>query len=240
MLGRLILLIIFAVIVLSVLKLIKKTPQSQQKALYWKIGLGTLGIALVLLAVTGRIHWIGAMIGALLPLLRQALPALIRFFPLLQPLFNRKTQAAGPSPNCSEVQTALLKMTLNHDTQQLSGEVISGPMAGQQLDSLDLAQLQSLLDYCHQKDEESSKILLTYLTHRFGSDWQQPDQPGNSAELTEQSALDILGLKAGASKEDIIRAHRRIMQKVHPDRGGSDFLAAQTNAAKDFLLGKLS
>ena len=54
--------------------------------------------------------------------------------------------------------------------------------------------------------------------------------------MSESQALDILGLKEDAIKEDIIQAHRRMMQKVHPDRGGSTYLATKINAAKVLLI----
>jgi hypothetical protein len=239
-LGRLILLIAFAFAALTILQLLKKTPQSQRKSLYWKIALSLLGVVLVLLAVTGRIHWIGAMIGALIPFLRQMAPTLIRYFPFIQQYLRKRAQPPPSASNCSQVQTQFLSMTLNHDNNQLSGEVSSGPMTGQNLDSLELEQLQSLLDYC-QPDKDSVQLLLSYLNHRFGSDWQQQGSPaGDVSELNEQAALEILGLQAGASKQEIIQAHRRLIQKVHPDRGGSDYLAAQINAAKDLLIGKLA
>lgn len=239
MLGRLILLIAFAIAVVTILQLIKKTPKTKLKSLYWKIGLSSLGIALILLAVTGRIHWVGAMIGAMIPLVRRYLPVLIRYFPLLQHYLRTNTQSAPSADNCSEVRTSVLNMTLNHDTNQLSGEVISGPLSGNNLDQLELSQLESLLKYC-QPDKDSVKLLLTYLNHRFGNDWQHNNQSVSDEELNEKSALEILGLSPGASKQEIIQAHRRIMQKVHPDRGGSDYLAAQINAAKDLLISKLS
>ena len=54
--------------------------------------------------------------------------------------------------------------------------------------------------------------------------------------MTREEAYKILDLPVGASQQDIIDAHRRLIQKIHPDRGGSDFLAAQINQAKDTLL----
>jgi small-conductance mechanosensitive channel len=66
---------------------------------------------------------------------------------------------------------------------------------------------------------------------------QQPPPPPRSGAMTKKDALDILGLKPGATREEILSAHKRMIQKVHPDRGGSDTLAAQINKAKDVLLG---
>jgi hypothetical protein len=59
----------------------------------------------------------------------------------------------------------------------------------------------------------------------------------NPGKMTRAEARDILGVKPDATREEIIMAHKRMMQKVHPDRGGSDYLAAQLNQAKDTLLG---
>ena len=67
---------------------------------------------------------------------------------------------------------------------------------------------------------------------------QQGSQSANGKNsMSAEQAREVLGLKPDCSKEDIILAHRRMMQKVHPDRGGSDFLASQINTAKDVLLG---
>ncbi|MBL4783745.1 MAG: hypothetical protein JKX92_16040 [Porticoccaceae bacterium] len=67
----------------------------------------------------------------------------------------------------------------------------------------------------------------------------QSSPPPPATLMTEKEALDILGLQMKASKEDIISAHKRLIQKVHPDKGGSKHLATQLNSAKDFLLKKL-
>ena len=239
--ARLILLIAFILALVTIIQLFKNTPKNQLKSLYWKVGLGTAAIVLILLAATGRIHWIGAMIGALIPFVRRSIPLLIRFFPLIQQYIRTRPQPAPSSNNCSEVKTRILNMVLDHDTEQLSGEVISGPFSGRNLDNLELHDLQTLLEYCHQQEKDSARLLMTYLNHRFGNSWQQSSTPPQrDGNLTVEAAYAVLGLQPGASKEQIVQAHRKMMQKVHPDRGGSDYLAAQINEAKDLLISKLS
>jgi DnaJ-class molecular chaperone len=114
------------------------------------------------------------------------------------------------------------------------------------LAELSEAEFIQLLQYCRQVDEDSARLLESYLDRRFGDSWREDDaaEPGErhsqneqrDGALSEVEALDILGLKDGASREDIVEAHRRMMQKMHPDRGGSDYLAALINQAKDVLL----
>ena len=102
--------------------------------------------------------------------------------------------------------------------------------------------------YCRGQDEDSARLLETYLDRRFGDSWRADDEAASESDpsggsgntsgpLTESEALDILGLEPGASREEIIKAHRRMMQKLHPDHGGSNYLAARINEAKECLLG---
>ena len=83
-------------------------------------------------------------------------------------------------------------------------------------------------------------ILNHFRKQATNSDHQQNQHSQQSPSQTAMSpkqACEILGIDPDASKEEITMAHKRMMQKVHPDRGGSDYLAAQINQAKDTLLG---
>lgn len=136
-------------------------------------------------------------------------------------------------------------MQLDHDSGVMYGSVTEGPFAGQNLGDLSEAQFIDLLQYCREQDTDSARLLEAYLDKRFGDSWRQDDPTGQrdapsagNSSLSIQEAYEILGLKTGASREEIIEAHRRLMQKNHPDRGGSDYLAAKINQAKDLLLTK--
>jgi DnaJ domain len=152
----------------------------------------------------------------------------------------------GGGQQSSEVTTDTLSMQLDHATGELEGEVLRGRFAGRSLDSLGLAELLELLADCQREDPRSIALLETYLDRRQ-PDWrghvgggeqaQEPDQQAaSSGTMDEATACSILGLSPGASADDIKAAHRRLMTKLHPDHGGSGYLAAQLNQAKDFLL----
>jgi hypothetical protein len=153
--------------------------------------------------------------------------------------------SAGGGQQSSEVTTDTLSMQLDHATGELEGEVLRGRFVGRSLDSLGLAELLELLADCQREDPRSIALLETYLDRRH-ADWrgrvgdeqaQGPDQePASSGTMDEATACSILGLSPGASADDVKAAHRRLMTKLHPDHGGSGYLAAQLNQAKDFLL----
>jgi hypothetical protein len=147
----------------------------------------------------------------------------------------------------SEVNTDSLRMQLDHATGELEGEVLRGPFAGRSLDSLGLRELLDLLADFHREDPRSVALLETYLDRRQ-PDWrahvagEQTHGAHQAAAangvMDEATACSILGLSPGASADDIKSAHRRLMTKLHPDHGGSSYLAAQLNQAKDFLLSR--
>lgn len=239
--------LILAIAIFAFIWWFLRTPP-EQVAKYLRRGAIAAAIAVfILLAVTGRLHWIFAIVGAIVAFVLRIvrlIPALP--LPLLQRLFSgwfSGRSNRNPSPGqSSSVETKYLRMLLNHDTGEMDGEVIAGRYAGRQLSELDLNALLILVNECRD-DQQSVNVLQAYLD-RMHPDWQEQAEQGSGqasantkGPMTEQDALDILGLEPGASREDIIAAHRRLMQKVHPDRGGSDYLAAEINAAKDLLLG---
>jgi hypothetical protein len=190
------------------------------------IGLGAVGVLAIL---TGR----GGLGGLLLT--------------FAVALFGRARQTSGgvtrQSGKTSVVRTALMEMELDHDTGEMDGIMLEGPhkdVPFSMMDPQTLMELYQSLD----TDAESAALFETYLD-RIVPAWRddahtradngQGTAPSSGA-MTQKEAYDILGLEPGAEPELIRKAHRRLMQRVHPDLGGSGFLAARINAAKDLLL----
>jgi DnaJ-domain-containing protein 1 len=148
-------------------------------------------------------------------------------------------QSAG---RVSRVRTEHLEMELEHDTGRISGSVLKGAFAGRALESLSPMETARLWQECRFADLPSAQILEAYLDRAHPS-WRDDmgrfgaDGGAEGGRMTRRQALEVLGLREGASEEDIRRAHRELMMKMHPDRGGSTFLAAKINEAKDVLLG---
>lgn len=236
---RLILLLAIGLIVYIVYHRISAMAPQQRRAAWIKVGIIGLVAVVALATVTGRMHWLGAAITGVLVAASRLLPTLIRLFPMLQ-WIQRQTGAQSSGANQqSQVETALLRMVLDHASGDISGEILDGDFQGQQLDDLDQQQLQDVLAWCQQRDVDSARLLESYLQRRFGDSWdgQRTPPPAHSGDMARKEALAILGLDDAAEKADIIAAHRQLMQKLHPDRGGNDYLAAKLNQAKDVLLG---
>ncbi len=222
---------------------VRSQPPKQQRNASLKLGMLVVVLVLIYLAVTGKMHWLGALIVAVLPFLKRLFPLLLRLIPFGSLLKNRGNPGHRSGGNSSEVSTAMLSMVLDHDSGAMQGAVTAGQLQGRQLSSLSEQEFMQLLGECRQQDNESARLLEAYLDKRFGDSWRQ-DDPGNgthqaqspSGPMSKEEACQILGLHSSPSEQEIIDAHRRLMQKVHPDRGGSDYLAAKINQAKDQLL----
>ncbi|MEW6121162.1 MAG: DnaJ domain-containing protein [Pseudomonadota bacterium] len=187
------------------------------------------------LLVTGRFMAAVALGGAGLALLGRSGGKLSG----LSGLFQRKA-----APKLSRVRSAWFEMELDHRSGALSGTVLAGPHAGARLDDLPL---DAILALRPSLDAQSLALVEAYLDRRAPA-WRENaegdaggrrggDVAGRSA-MTEQEAYEVLGLEQGAGEAEVRRAHRALMKKLHPDHGGSDYLAARVNQAKDVILSK--
>lgn len=194
--------------------------------------LSGLGVLLLGLTVTGKLNWLLAAGAALLPLIPRGARFLMGVWPSINPYVQRYQQNHQPN-----MQTPFLHLKIDMLSGQLQGEVLEGEFAGQSLQSLSLEQLLKLLEWFKQKDGESAALLVAYLDRQHaGWGGSSAEPPFAESQLSLQQAREILGVMEGAGKKEIIKAHKRLMQKVHPDRGGTDYLAQQINKARDTLL----
>jgi hypothetical protein len=192
-------------------------------------GLLSLGFA-VFLGLRGEI-------GVALPLGAFGL-GLLGWLPFGPAGFSTRTQKSGGQT--SRVRSAMLQMELDHDSGAMRGRFTAGPHQGADLDSLAVPVLASLLNGV---DEESRALLLAYLDRRDPT-WREHAQGDTASrrgfaatgKMTDEEAYQILGVQPGAAAAEITRAHRSLMKKLHPDQGGSTYLAARVNEAKDTLL----
>ncbi len=232
-----------------------KTPPEKVAHLLRQIGIAAIVILLIFMAATGRLNWLFALlvtvVGGLLAAARNLMPLLLRFAPTLYQFYQRHRFTKPPpeasvSGQTSTVQSHFLRMTLDHDSGDMDGEVLAGQFVGCRLSELEQEQLSQLFGEYLSCDDESAALLETYLNRKYGDDWRSEEQTSQhksdhttqNSRLTRKEAYEILGLKAGATHKQIVDAHRRLIQKLHPDRGGSTYLAAKINQAKDLLLKK--
>ena len=228
--------VIFGLVVLALLlwalhAFTKVKPQTAAVVLKTGGGLGALAVA-GLLGARGRLD-------IAIPLGLTGL-GLLGWLPWSIPgLGARMRKSAG---QVSRVRSAFVEMELEHDTGTMRGRILAGRHEGAALDALDVATLAGFLPDI---DEESRSLLMAYLDRREPL-WRENAQADATAgssrrgwstgKMTEEEAYQILGVQPGASAKDIGLAHRSLMKKLHPDQGGSTYLAARVNEAKDVLL----
>jgi hypothetical protein len=241
--ARIILIIAALVMTLLLYRWVKHQPANKR----WQYMMIIVGVILLALVATGRLHWVYALAGALIPALQRIL-SLVAYLPMLQKVANTFGGNKPRSGQTSQVETEYLQMELDHDSGKLSGIIKSGLLSGRKLDDLTLDELLQLRQFYQQNDEDSRLLLENYLDRAHGTHWRsgQDSSPNSNdstsphSDLTQQEAYAILGLEPGADKKAIITAHKRLMQKLHPDRGGSSYLAVKINQAKDLLINQHS
>ena len=202
----------------------KKMPADRKRAFLMKMAVFGLAGILLLGVLTGRMHWFGAVIAALLPMFKFGFHTLMR----IVPLWMHRTGGTA------SFKTDHLDVIIAVQSGQLSGSVIKGPCAGKSIAELSENDIKELENYYRERDKKSYYLIRFARKGQTFGGGQQASPPFASPGRDE--ALQILGLSGDPSREEIIAAHRRLINKLHPDRGGSDFLAARVNQARDILL----
>lgn len=220
----------FLALVLGLGYLAKADPKKLAKGFQYIGGSALLGLALFLVAR-------GLMI--------YAIPVGVLGYALLQgrtPFPGTGRRSAGQQ---SRVRTDYIEMRLDHDTGAMEGMVLQGKFANRMLVDLSLDELLLLMGECSKVDAQAAQLLEAWLD-REHPDWRETageeyaESTGSGVgggPMSYEEAYEILGLETGASDIAIRRAHRHLMKKLHPDQGGSTYLAAKINQAKDLLLG---
>lgn len=140
----------------------------------------------------------------------------------------------------SRVETRVLRLVLDHASGTVGGDIVAGPYAGRRLETLTSDEVMRLYRYCQVEDEESARLIEAYLD-KLDPGWREGANAAAGASgagpMSRAEALAVLGLREGATAEDVRAAHRRLMQGHHPDKGGNAETAARLNRARDLLLG---
>ncbi len=213
---------------------VQADPKQLAQVVRW-VALGLGVVLLVFVFVSGRWNWLPGVAVA-------ALPWISRFRALSAIARNMR----GPTPGqTSQVETEFLRMSLDHDTNEMDGEVLVGTFRGRFLSSMSGDELIELWRECR-SDEQSRAVMESYLDRVHGADWRDAaaagdtgGQPsGRGAPMSKEEACEILGVAPTATEDEVEQAYRRLMLKMHPDQGGSDYLAAKINQAKEVLLAR--
>ena len=218
-----------AVLLWMAQKYLKADPRKLAATLKLSGGIALLGFA-AFLGVRGQIAIAAPLAAAGL--------GLLGWLPFGPAGFGARTQKS--TGQISRVRSAYLEMELDHDTGAMRGVILAGPREGTRLETLDVDTLVGLFA---EIDEESRALLAAYLDRRDAG-WREHAQADAAAgrsspargPMSHEEAYQILGLEPGAKAEEIVRAHRTLMKKLHPDLGGTNYLAARVNEAKDTLL----
>lgn len=241
---RLIILLVFILLVVVFVRSIfrgKNRPQNQGHN--WIVSI-IIGLLLMVMVVSGRLNWVLPLLGAVVALIIRSLPYILRYAPLIQRIWQQRKPFSRSSSddNCSTVCTEYVRMRLYHESGEIDGEVLKGRYRGQKLQNLDQAEILAVLQDCRGRDDDATALIESYLDKVYGDEWrdsehQKAEEKAHDNQMDEEEARRILGVSIDASHEEIINHHRRLIQKNHPDRGGSSYLAAKINQAKDILLG---
>ncbi len=254
---RAIVLVALIVVGYLIYKLYFKKLMQQGKPGQIKLGMIALGLVFLALALTGRAPAIFALLGAAMTQIVRFAPLLIRMAPSLRRYLGGVGMGAagmgaagasgfgnvgGSDKQTSRVRTPTLSMSLDHASGDIDGEILAGEFAGRTLGSLTLVELKTFHRYCEHTDADAVQLLQAYIARARAGEWDEaPDDDGTkqatgNGSLSVQEAYEILALEPGATRDEVISAHRSLMGKLHPDKGGSTYLATKVNEAREVLL----
>jgi hypothetical protein len=242
MIGYFFLGVLVLVLLLLLIRAVIAADPAVLAGLLKGLAVALVGGGVLFLLIVGRAGLAGTMLGVAGPLL---------LLWLRRGGFRSSIGGSRPGAGgSSNLETAFLAMTLDHATGALDGRVKRGRFAGRRLGELSPPQLIELLAEVRAADAESATVLEAYLDRTQGADWRREAGAAGSARnagagatpppaggpMTREEAYAVLGLKPGATADEVRDAHHRLMKKLHPDQGGSDYLAARVNQARDILL----
>ena len=222
---------------------VSASAQSILRVFKWTAIIGCLAIIVVII-LTRQLTWAAFMLPAMIPWLLRARQA-SRTAKNWSRMASTSQGASGMAPGqTSEIETRYLRMYLAHDSGEMNGDVILGQFSGKTLRSLSFEELIILLGEV-KDDNHSIQVLVAYMERYHEEAWReskhatedvntQMDKANGSMTISE--AYKVLGLEEGAKLDTIKESHRRLMSKLHPDHGGSTYLATKLNEAKDLLL----
>lgn len=238
-------------------------PKHVRKIGMWVVVL-SLGVLAAWLLLTGKLAAMVAALVAAIPFLSRILkigllwPLLRRMFGFARSGGGRPSgRASAGSGRVSEIKTDYLHMYLDHDSGQLAGTIVRGSMIGRDLDTLGVDEMRVLYVECCGAQDQSQTVLKPIWNAdrivqdgrtgrrrdendngngRAGNDYEQADSGFRSGEMNAGEARRILGVSEQATREEINRAYQVLIKAVHPDHGGSDYLASKINAARSLLL----
>ncbi len=217
-------------------------------------------VALMTLVVTHQLSWLFAVFGGAIPIVMRLVQVLEGTSGIHNITSRRSRSSSSSSRRRLKVQTRFLRISFEKKSGSMRGKVLKGAFAGKHLSELSPKQLRQLYRQYGEQDEESGALLATYLKQVHGDKQKAEDAKADHAEssntnkgagdngahrratkdkgMSLKEAYEILGLADGADAQAVTDAHRRLMQKLHPDRGGTNYLAAKINHAKDLLLAR--